>query len=137
MLAAMRDGASVKEAAFNQMALIFPEMLNVVCFSHTFDNVGNHLDIPSILEFGNLWIRLVSHSHKPKLVWQTLTSRKPKSYSESCWWSKWEVFKQLLEQFGHVEQFLQEAEVDRITPLIVPQLQAILADPEYLVNLKF
>ena len=28
---------------------------------------------------------------------------KPKSYSETRWWSKWEVFKLLLEQFGDVE----------------------------------
>ena len=35
-----------------------------------------------------------------------------------------------------VEQYLQEAEVDRIAPRIIPLLQAILADPERLVNLK-
>jgi len=136
LLAAMRDGASVNEAELNWMAVIFPEMLNIVCFSHTLDNVGNHLDISTVLEFGNLWIRLFSHSHKAKLAWQTLTGHKPNSYSETRWWSKWEVFKQLLEQFGDVEQFLQEAEVDRIALRIVPQLQAILADPECLVNLK-
>ena len=46
------------------------------------------------------------------------------------------MFKQLLEQFGDVEQFLQVAEVYRIAPHIVSQLQAILADPEHLVNVK-
>ena len=49
--AAMRDGGSVNETALNRMAFLFPEMLKVVCFSNTLDNVGNHLDIPTILEF--------------------------------------------------------------------------------------
>ena len=40
---AMRDGASVNPAALDRIAFIFPKMLNVVCFSHTPDNVGNHL----------------------------------------------------------------------------------------------
>ena len=34
------------------MVFIFPEMLNAVCFSHTLDNVGSHLDIPILLKFG-------------------------------------------------------------------------------------
>ena len=34
------------------------------------------------------------------------------------------------------EQFLQEAEVDRIAPHIVSHLHAIFVDPECLVNLK-
>ena len=50
LLAAMRDGASVNEAALNRMAFIFQEMLNVVYFSYTIDNVANHLDIATILE---------------------------------------------------------------------------------------
>ena len=28
------------------------------------------LAIPTLLEFGNLWVRLFSHSHKAKLAWQ-------------------------------------------------------------------
>lgn len=136
LLAAMRNGASVNQAALNRIAFIFPKVLNVVCFSHTLDNVGNHLVIPTLLEFGSLWIRLFSHSHKAKLAWQDLTGRKPKSYSETRWWSKWEVYQQLLEQFGDVARFLQEAEVEKIAPHIVSQLQAILSDPQRQVNLK-
>ena len=73
LLAAMRDGASVNQAALDRIALIFPKMLNIVCFSCTLDNVGKHLEIPTLLEFGNLWVRLFSHSHKAKLAWQDLT----------------------------------------------------------------
>ena len=68
LLAAMRDGASVNQAALNKISLIFPKLLNVVCFSHTLDNVGNHLVIPTLLKFGSLWIRPFSHSYKAKLL---------------------------------------------------------------------
>ena len=62
LLAAMRDGASVNQAALDRIAFIFPKMLNVVCFSHTLDDVGNHLVILTHLEFGSVWIRLFRHS---------------------------------------------------------------------------
>lgn len=89
-------------------------MLNVVCFSHTLDNVGSLLDIFAILEFGNLWLQLFSHSLKAKLAWQTLTDHKPKSYSETCWWSKWEVFKQLLEMLSDFYRRLRYIESLRV-----------------------
>ncbi|CAB4040917.1 DNA-directed primase polymerase, partial [Paramuricea clavata] len=43
LLAAMRDGASVNQAALNRIAFIFPNLLNVVCFSHTLDNVAKRI----------------------------------------------------------------------------------------------
>lgn len=62
--------------------------------------------------------------------------RKPKSYSETRWWSKWEVYQQLLVQFGDVGRFLQEAAAANIAPQLVPQLQAILSDPQRQMSLK-
>ena len=90
-LAAMRDSASVKQAALDRITFIFPKMLNVVCFSHTLDNVGNHLVIPTLVEFGSLWIRMFRHSCKAKLLWKDVTGQTPRSYSETRWWSKWGV----------------------------------------------
>lgn len=80
LIAAMRNEASVKQAALNQIGLIFPNMLNVVCFSHTLDNIGNHGVIPTLLQFGNYCIGVFSYSNQAKLAWQDLTGRKPKSY---------------------------------------------------------
>ena len=59
LLAAMRDSASINQAALNIVSFIFPNMVNVVCFSHTLDNVGNHFEIPTLKEFGSLWIRML------------------------------------------------------------------------------
>lgn len=136
LLAAMRDGASVNQAALNKISFIFPKLLNVVCFSHTLDNVGNHLVIPTLLEFGSLWIRLFSQSYKAKLLWKDLTGQTPRSYSETRWWSKWEVYHQLLVQFGDIKKFLEEAIAVNVGPQLVPQIQAILSDPQRLISLK-
>ena len=85
-LAAMRDSASVKQAALDRITFIFPKILNVVCFSHTLDNVGNHLVIPTLVEFGSLWIRMFRHSCKAKLLWKDLTGQTSRSYSETRQW---------------------------------------------------
>ena len=103
LLAAMRDGASVNQAALVRIAFIFPKMLNVVSFSHMLDNVGNHLVISTLLEFGTIWNCLFCYSYKAKLLWKDLTGHRPRSYSDTRWWSKWEVYQQILMQFGDIE----------------------------------
>lgn len=70
---------------------------------HTLDEVGNHFIF--LIFWGLETCRFGSefrHSHKAKLALQTLTGRKPKSFRETRWVSKWKLFKQLLEQFGDV-----------------------------------
>ena len=83
LLSAMRDGASVNQAAVDRIAFIFPKMLNVVCFSRTLDNVGNHLVIPTLIEFGSLWVRMFRHSCKAKLLWKDLTGQTSRPYSNA------------------------------------------------------
>ena len=77
LLAALRDGSSVIQTALDRIAFIFPKLLNVVCFSQTLGNVGNHLVIPTLLEFGSVWIRLFHHNYKAKLLWKDLTGQRP------------------------------------------------------------
>ena len=107
-----------------------------MCFSHTLDNVWNHLVIPTLLEFGSVWIRLLRHSYKAKLLWKDQTGQRPRSYSETRWWSKWEVYQQILMQFGDIERFLIEAKAIKVGPQLLPKLQAIFSAPERLINLK-
>ena len=83
LLAAMRDGARVNQAALERVAFISPKLLNVKCFSHTLDKFGNHFMIPTLSEFGSLWIRMFQHSCKAKLLWKDLTDQAPRSYSET------------------------------------------------------
>ena len=50
-------------------------------------------------------------------MWKYLTGRKHKSFSETRWWSRWEVFVQLMEQFGDVPRFLEHTVRENVAPL--------------------
>ena len=105
LLATMKDGASVYEAAVNLIKFVFPKMPGVVCFSHTLDNVAeNHFKVPDLPFFGSLWIRLFKHSHRAKLICQEVTGRTTKSYSETRWRSKWEMFGDVCNFFKRPKQ---------------------------------
>ena len=51
LLAAMRDRASVNNAAMRTVAMFYPEMIDIGCFSHTINHVGEHFKIPHLHEF--------------------------------------------------------------------------------------
>ena len=108
----------------------------MVCFSHTLYNNGNHFVISNLSEFGNLWVRLFGHSYKVRLVWQEQTGLKSKSYSETRRWSKWEVHKQRMEQFGDLQEFVANAERENVAPQISRQLVDFLYDPDRVLNHK-
>ena len=107
LLAAMRDRASSNGVAMRTIALLYPKLLDVGCFSHTIDHVGDRFCTPVLSEFGVAWVSLFAHSPKTRLLWREQTGRSMSSYSATRWWSRWEVYKQLLVQLGDLEPFLQ------------------------------
>ena len=62
------------------------------------------------------------NSCKAKLLWKDVTGRAPKSYSETRWWSRWEVYQELMVQFGDLERYMEEAKDAKVCPQILPQL---------------
>ena len=42
----MRDRASVNSVAMATLKLLYPSLLDVGCFSHTLDRVGEHFKVP-------------------------------------------------------------------------------------------
>ena len=38
----------------------------------------------------------IPHSIKAKLAWKMQTGKSMATYSTTCWWSKWEVMKQVM-----------------------------------------
>ena len=134
LVAAMRDRASVNSVAMKTVKIIYPNTIDVWCFSHAFDRVGEHFNIPTLTEFIGNWLSLFSHSIKAKFLWKQQTGRAMASYSATRWWSKWEIFKQLILQFGDIEPFLnRNADLGRSSR---PKLLAILSDQEKLKHLK-
>jgi len=71
---------------------------------------------------------LFSHSPKAKLLWKEQTGRAVASYSATRWWSRWEVYHQLLLLFGDVELFLQRN--DDVGAASRQKLLAIFQDPQ-------
>ena len=107
LLGAMRDRAAVNNVAMHTLKVVYPDVLDVGCFSHTLDLVGRKVNAPHLSEFVMAWVSLFSHSPKARLLWKKQTGCMVKSYAPTRWWSKWEVMKQLLEVYGDVERFLQ------------------------------
>ena len=51
-MAAIHDGAAVNVAAIRNMKeIMFPQLFDLICSSHSLDNVGRHLDTPLLDEF--------------------------------------------------------------------------------------
>ena len=126
--ASMRDRASVNGAAIRSLALLYPNVIDVTCFSHTLNNAGRHFNFPLLNRFCRLWISLFSHSARAKLVWKTRISVAIKTHSETRWWTKWEVLNQVSAFFGDVRPLLQENQ--EISPTTTAKLLAILDDDD-------
>ena len=127
LLAAMRDRAYVNGVAIRHIKIMFPNLLDIGCYSHTLDNAGNRFQLPTVEEFIKPWISLFSHSPKARFEWKSKTGRAMASYSETRWWSRWEVFHQVMQQFGDVHPFLQEQ--TELSPAMRNKLLQILVDP--------
>ena len=126
LLACMRDGASTNSVAVRTLSILYPNLFDVKCFSHTLDRVGEHYDIPVLNQFTTAWVSMFSHNPKARLCWREQTGCSMKSYSATRWWSKWEVMQQLMIQFGDVEPFLNK--YCDIVPSTNAKLQAFFQD---------
>ena len=68
----MRDRAAVNNVAVRFMKVLHKNLLDVGCFSHTLDLVGDRI---CLSDFLLSWLSLSSHSSKPKLLWKEKTGR--------------------------------------------------------------
>ena len=95
LIATMRDRAAVNNVAIQTLQIIYPHILDIGCFSHTLDHVGEKMYTPVLDKFAKVWIGMFSRSRKSKLAWRTKTNLPVPTYSATRWWSKWEVLKQM------------------------------------------
>ena len=92
LVATMRDRVSANGVAMRTIKVLFPNILYVGCYSHTLNQVCEHFNVPHLEEFTCLWISLFSHSPRTRLEWKTETGKTMATYSETQWWSRWEVY---------------------------------------------
>jgi len=128
----MHDRASVNGAAMRTIKVVFPLLVDIGCYSHTIDLVGEKFDVPVLDEFFHLWISLFAHSSHAKMNWQTRTGISIKSHSCTRWWSKWEVLHQILKYFGDIVPFLQNTEASPATTAKLLQLFSDRQKSEFL-----
>ena len=68
LVAAMRDRASVNSVAMKTVKIIYPNALDVGCFSHAFDRVGEHFNIPTLTEFIGNWLSLFKPGARAQII---------------------------------------------------------------------
>ena len=51
LIAAMRDRVAANDVTMRILAVLYPKVLDVGCFSHTIDHVGKHFKTPILPEF--------------------------------------------------------------------------------------
>ena len=68
LVGAMRDCVSSNNVAIRTLRVIYPFILDVGCFAHTLDRVGEKFKTPLINEFTTYWVSLFSHSFKARLL---------------------------------------------------------------------
>ena len=124
----LSNRASVNNVALTTLKVVYPKLVEVGCYSHTINHVGERFSTPALSEFLTSWILLFSHSPKTRLLWQENTGKSMGSYSPTRWWSKWELMNQLLLQFGDLRPFLEENE--DLGPATRQRLLGTLTDPK-------
>ena len=50
------------------LKVVYPLLLDIGCFAHTIDQVGEKFNTPNLNEFTTYWVNLFSHSHKARLL---------------------------------------------------------------------
>ena len=82
----VRDRASTNNVAMRTMKVVYPHLLDIGCYSHTIDHVGEKFDTPNLDEFGKAWVGIFAHSPKARLLWRERTGRSMATYRETRWW---------------------------------------------------
>ena len=104
--------------------MVFPTIVDVGCFSHTLDLLGEIFVTPCLSSFVVWWVSLFRHSPKVMLLWKERTGQLYRGYSATRWWGEFEFMNQLMDLFGDVQPFLEES--TSVSPVTRGKLLAIL-----------
>ena len=133
LLAAARDHASVNNVAIRHLKILYPNLVDISCFNHTLDHVGEKMATPNLEKFMKSWVSLVAHSARSRNAFKATTGQIPKSYSETRWWSKYETMVQVHDLFGDISAFVNGGQIPEVT---TRKLQDILNEQQKLALLK-
>jgi hypothetical protein len=84
---------------------------NTLCISHTISNAGDHIIMPTLLEFTTPWLELVGgrDPHQgAKNLWKSMVAPQTvPGYSQVRWWSKAEIWFVMAENFSRLQPFVR------------------------------
>lgn len=128
LLAAKRDRASTNNVAMRTVAVVYLSMLDVGCFPHTLlamlVNTSTLLPLKFLGLLGLVCLRIARPERfggrKQGSQWLAIVR----------WWSRWEVYNQLMVQFGDLEPFLQRN--DDIAPATRAKFLPFFSDQQLL-----
>ena len=66
LLGAMRDRASVNDVPVRHLNVLYPKLVDMGCFSHTLDHVGENMATPLLDTFFKAWNSLLCSKSKGK-----------------------------------------------------------------------
>eukprot|EP00734_Pompholyxophrys_sp_LG126_P000245 Pompholyxophrys_sp_v1_NODE_68_length_2521_cov_1.980130.p1 type:complete len:374 gc:universal NODE_68_length_2521_cov_1.980130:1353-232(-) len=116
LVAAMHDRAATNGKAIRIAKTVYDKLFDVGCFSHAVDLVGSHFETPNLSKFMVHWIGIFSYSPKANLMWKARSGSTMNTFSKTRWWSRWEVEKQIWQNFQHVHDFLQDLVDEKVCP---------------------
>ena len=73
LLAAMHGRASVNGVAMRTLSIMYPDIMDIGCYSHTLDLVGTKFKFPTLDKFMKYLEAIFTHSSKSKLLWREQT----------------------------------------------------------------
>jgi hypothetical protein len=123
LLAVMRDRASLNNVAVSTLSIMYPLVIDIGCFSHTLNHVGEKFNVPTLDKFMKHWEQMFTHSYKARLLWRERTGKSIVTYCPTRWWSKWECEKQILDMFGDVPGLINLCDV---APKSTKKIQQLL-----------
>lgn len=81
LLASMHDRVASNCVAMRTIKVLYPNIINIGCNSHTIDHVGEHFKAQTLEEL--IRITLFAHSPHTRFTWKKLTGRVMVTYSET------------------------------------------------------
>lgn len=136
-----RDSASVNGAACTLLTgSTFAYSENVLCISHTLNNVGSRIHFDVLSSFMTPWLELVGgrnpHRGAQSLWRQTVAPRSVPGYSQVRWHSLAEIQFVLAEEFDKLASFLTNLDTLGYGEATRAKLHTILDDPHTCRTLK-
>ena len=126
----IRDSASVNGVAVDMLKHNFGLAIDVLCISHTLDNVGRKFAFENVDTFMHAWLQL-AQSGCAKFIWRQLSGQSMKTFSGTRWWSKSEVQNDIFQKFNHLQEFVRRLRAENSCPKSLAALEGLFSVKEH------